>query len=394
MAARGISDGPQCSVIADGNHRFLRSAAIYGANSSGKSNFVSSLRCMRSTVLNSVRLNPGEAISSYDPFLLNAVGKSQPTFFEIVFRTGKGTAYRYGFTYDRESIHKEWLFSMLATREHYLFIRNNDGIGINEALFPEGRDKETQVNDNRLFLSLCAQLGGEKSQDVIDWFENGFVVVSGLVSRRYEDYTKELFRSKDPLSEDLLDFFKKIQLGFVDISTHEEKILFPRSISNYTDRVVVKVDSIHNKYDRNGNVVDTVNFDFDSRESTGTNKIFNLSGIIFNALRKGATLAVDEMDAAMHPLISQQVISLFSNPDYSPYNAQLIFNTHDTHLLSAKILRRDQIWFTEKDSKEETDLYNMMDIVFPDGSKPRNDADYEKNYINGRYGAVPFLKVE
>ena len=93
----------------------------------------------------------------------------------------------------------------------------------------------------------------------------------------------------------------------------------------------------------------------------------------------------------MHPLISQYIIELFNNPETNPKNAQLIFTTHDTHLLSQKILRRDQIWFTEKDSKEQTDLYSLIDIVLPDGTKPRNDANYEKNYIAVRYGAIPYI---
>lgn len=127
---------------------------------------------------------------------------------------------------------------------------------------------------------------------------------------------------------------------------------------------------------------------------SGTTKLFNLSGVLFEALKGGYTLVVDEMDASMHPLISQQLIMLFNDPETNPKNAQLIFNTHDTHLLSSGLLRRDQIWFTEKNHSEETDLYNMMDIVFPDGTKPRNDANYEKNHIAGRYGAIPYILNE
>ena len=108
-------------------------------------------------------------------------------------------------------------------------------------------------------------------------------------------------------------------------------------------------------------------------------------------LEKGAVLVIDELDAKMHPLISQEIIRLFNNKEKNPKNAQLIFTTHDTHLLSTKMLRRDQIWFTEKNDAEQTDLYSLTDIVLPDGSKPRNDANYEKNYIAGRYGAIPYI---
>ena len=116
-----------------------------------------------------------------------------------------------------------------------------------------------------------------------------------------------------------------------------------------------------------------------------------MAGHIFEVLDSGWVLVIDELDAKMHPLISQQIIKLFNDPKTNPNNAQLIFTTHDTHLLSSKMLRRDQIWFTEKNDVEQTDLYCLTDIVLPDGSKPRNDANYEKNYIAGRYGAIPYI---
>ena len=126
-------------------------------------------------------------------------------------------------------------------------------------------------------------------------------------------------------------------------------------------------------------------------ESDGTKKMIAALPVILLALQEGRLVIIDELDAKMHPLISQYIIELFNNPETNPNNAQLVFTTHDTHLLSQKILRRDQIWFTEKDSKEQTDLYSLMDIVLPDGTKPRNDANYERNYIAGRYGAIPYI---
>lgn len=191
-----------------------------------------------------------------------------------------------------------------------------------------------------------------------------------------------------------------MRLGFNNIFTHEEepnvpqdlpmelKALFQREIQG---KKSIELDSIHSVYSEKGKIVGTINFSFEDRESSGTNKLFDLSGPIFETLYSGTVLVVDELDAKMHPLISQYIIELFNNPETNPNNAQLIFTIHDTHLLSQKILRRDQIWFTEKDSKEQTDLYSLMDIVLPDGTKPRNDANYEKNYIAGRYGAIPYI---
>lgn len=153
----------------------------------------------------------------------------------------------------------------------------------------------------------------------------------------------------------------------------------------------IKLTTTHNRYNSKGEVIGEVIFNFENQESAGTQKLVELSGPIFETLLRGSILMVDELDAKMYPLISEYIIRLFNSPETNPLNAQLIFSTHDTHLLSARLLRRDQIWFTEKDPMEETDLYSMMDIVLPDGSKPRNDTNYEKNYINGRYGAIPFI---
>ena len=151
------------------------------------------------------------------------------------------------------------------------------------------------------------------------------------------------------------------------------------------------METLHQLYDKSGMVCGTIEFQFDEKESAGTRKLFDISGPIFDTLARGAVLVIDELDAKMHPLISQQIIQLFHNPATNPLNAQLIFTTHDTHLLSSKMLRRDQVWFTEKNDVEQTDLYCLTDIVLPDGTKPRNDANYEKNYIAGRYGAIPYI---
>ena len=118
-----------------------------------------------------------------------------------------------------------------------------------------------------------------------------------------------------------------------------------------------------------------------------------MAGPIFDTLSHGSILVVDELDAKMHPLISREIVSLFNDPERNVKGAQLIFTTHDTNLLSARLLRRDQIWFTEKDEQERTDLYNIMQIVLPDGKKPRGDGNIERNYIRGRYGAIPYIQT-
>ncbi|RLD58686.1 MAG: ATP-binding protein, partial [Bacteroidetes bacterium] len=149
--------------------------------------------------------------------------------------------------------------------------------------------------------------------------------------------------------------------------------------------------TVHNKYDKKGNIIDTVLLDKNENESEGTNKIMDLSGPIFDTLISGRLLVIDELDSKLHPLITIHIVNLFNDPETNPNNAQLLFATHDTNLLSSDLFRRDQVWFTEKDEKEQTDMYALHDINLPDGTKVRNDSNLEKNYIRGRYGAIPFI---
>lgn len=400
LYAQGLKEEAKDNVATLSSYSVLKTLAVYGANSSGKSNLVNALHTMMSCILSSVRLNDNDPLQ-YDPFLL--INKNEdPTFFEISFQKND-LIYRYGFKYSLQKIEEEWLFSKKATlrsKEQVLFVRNEDGIGFDEKIFPEGDIKNAKLNDNRLFLSLCQQLGGEISKQVMSWFQSDFHVLSGLNNQEYSGVSRLFFHEKNEVSKNAMDFFKKLQLGFDNIVTHEEELIIPddmpkelRSLleKDLKGKKTIEVDSVHNQYNRNGKVCGSVKFHFDERESSGTRKLFDLSGPVFDTLFNGSVLIIDELDAKMHPLISQYIISLFNNKETNPKNAQLIFTTHDTHLLSQKLLRRDQIWFTEKDDSEQTDLYNLMDIVLPDGTKPRNDSNYEKNYIAGRYGAIPYI---
>ena len=377
--SQSLSEAATDNVANVLSYNVLKTVAFYGANSSGKSNLVRALQTMRDVVLSSVKLNPNEHLK-YEPFLL-LKDNSEPTLFEVRFLKGD-FCYRYGFSYNETDIIEEWLFRKTTPRskEQALFIRDNEGFAYEDKRFPEGIGLESKVNNNRLFLSVCAQLGGEISKQVISCFMTDFYIFSGLDSQEYRDFSKSFFFRKTKESERALDLFKKLQLGF-------ENIVFS-SIDYNGER---DIESVHRLYDENGDACGHINFPFDDKESSGTRKLFDMTGPIFYALENGRILVIDELDAKMHPLISQHIISLFNNSKTNPKNAQLIFTTHDTHLLSSKMLRRDQIWFTEKNDVEQTDLYCLTDIVLSDGSKPRNDANYEKNYIAGRYGAIPYI---
>jgi hypothetical protein len=385
MAPNSIQDCPKENVIALGHYKYLTTAAIYGANSSGKSNLVMALAAMKSMVLNSVKLNDHDSLA-FDPFLLNVDSASNPTLFEIVYLTEDETRIRYGFEYNAKQIEKEWLFiSTKNKKEQPYFVREEDGIAVNDSVFSEGVGLEERTNDNRLFVSLVAQLGGKISKSIVEFFNSGYVVISGLNSLGYEGLTERMFLDQAPGTANAIKFFQDLQLGFNNIETAEHK--------NESGKKVIDIFTNHNIYDNSGEIAGEQKFRFSSCESQGTQKLFELAGPLFESLKYGRLLVIDELDAKMHPLISQHIIRMFSNPSTNPKHAQLIFTTHDTNILSSHLLRRDQIWFTEKDDTESTDLYSLMNIVLPDGTKPRGDGNLERNYIKGRYGAIPYLRT-
>ncbi len=397
--AKGISE-LKGNIINSNKHKLLRSIVVYGANSSGKSNLIKALDRMRECVLTSVKLNDSDNLD-YSPFLLSKNGEDEPTYFEIIF-LDQGNRYRYGFEYNLNEIINEWLFvGKNSNNETPLFIRTIEGIGVSEK-FTEGQGKEQSTNSNRLFISLVAQLGGETSKQVIEWFKN-YNVLSGLEHKDYNGFTLRMLHKQLNGCDESLSLFKNLNLGFSDIQIAESefnplelpdllsKNVKTKLIKEMTGKTVVSLKTVHNKYDKKGNIIDKVLLDKDDNESEGTNKIMDLSGPIVDTLMLGKLLVIDELDAKLHPLITIHIVNLFNSPETNPNNAQLLFATHDTNLLSSDLFRRDQIWFTEKDEKEQTDLYSLYNVNLPDGSKVRNDSNLERNYIRGRYGAIPFI---
>ena len=399
LKAKGISE-LKTNISTFKNEKILRSAVIYGANSSGKSNLIKALERMREVVLTSVRLNDSDELF-YSPFLLSTETENKPTFFEIVFWQNS-TRYRYGFEYNLKKIVNEWLFAgKTETREKPFFIRTEEGIGI-DTKFKEGEGYESKTNDNRLFVSLVAQLGGDISKKIIDFFKN-YNILSGLEHNDYTGFTMRMLHKNLNGCNESLQLYQTLKLGFQDIKAIESEfnslnipedipdIIKTKLIKEFAGKRGITLKTVHNKFDKKGKIVDFVLLDKEINESEGTNKIIDLSGPIFDTLKLGKSIIIDELDAKLHPLITMRIIELFNNPESNPNNAQLIFATHDTNFLDKELFRRDQIWFTEKDEQEQTDLYSLYDFNLPDGSKVRNDSNLEKNYIRGRYGAIPFI---
>lgn len=399
MEASSIKEH-KVSVISKNKYNLLPLSIFYGANSSGKSNLIKAINTMRFIIEHSVRLNVSDTLP-YDPFALDEGSNSQPTSFEIQFIKGEAL-YRYGFEYNDTTIISEWLYEKrFGEKEYELFVRSRDAIEVSSTRFPEGEGKDGLTNSNRLFLSLVAQLKGEKSNSIMSWFGQ-CNLLSGIDSDGYENFTIKMFLEHLNGSDEAQSFFNTLQLGFSNFFV--EKVNIPKEVldkapdpikaeleKGLAEGKIVESITTHKIYNELGQVIGKRNFHKDEMESEGTKKVIELSGPIFNTLNKGKILIIDELDAKLHPLLTRNIVLLFMDPEKNKHGAQLIFATHDTNLLDLDIIRRDQIWFAEKDKVESTDIYSLVEFKDEEGKKIRNDRDIKRDYIRGRYGAIPFI---
>jgi len=380
-------------------HKILKSSVIYGANSSGKSNLIKAMSTMRRLVTHSSRQSSTDKLNIV-PFLLNTDTQNSPSFFEVLFLL-EDARYRYGFEVDNSNIISEWLFKTSGIKEITLFIRDRDKIEVSEG-FIEANDLEDKTRENGLFLSVVDQFNGPTAKKIMKWFYN-WVTISGLKHEDYRGITLSML-DKDLSKNKLREFYKSLDLGFQELNLIVGELTPERlSVKNVPNEIMTKIladfkggkvatiETVHKRFDSKGNFSDFTKFDLDQQESAGTNKIVDMSGAIFKTLTEGNVLVIDELDAKLHPLITIAIIRLFNSPDFNKKNAQLVFATHDTNLLTYGCFRRDQIYFTEKDKFEATDLYSLVEYKEEDGNKIRKDRSYEKDYIKGRYGAIPFI---
>jgi uncharacterized protein len=376
----------QNSFNTESDFSLLKSAAIYGANASGKSNLISALAFMREFTLNSSKESQSWELINTEPFRLAVETAGKPSFFELVFLLGT-KKYRYGFEVNSRKVVSEWLFYSPTNKESKLFTRDLNGIVCSSA-FKEGKGITEKTRDNALFLSVVAQFNGAIAQEVLGWFRSLGIMSAQPDSRNRQD-TVERFQEEGNRLE-IIRFIKSLDLGIEDIQLEGVKpqlSLFLDHVRNIQSKIKERVfiRTIHKKYDSDGLSNTIEKFDLDDNESDGTKKLFSLSGALIDALSQSRILVIDELDARLHPLITSAIIRLFNSNETNPNNAQLIFTTHDTNLLSNTIFRRDQIWFTEKTKQGATSLYSLAEF------KVRNDASFEKDYIQGRYGAIPFI---
>lgn len=347
----------------------LRSVVTYGANASGKSNLIKALGFFKWFTINSTKeVQPVDKIE-LDSYRLSAETANAPSFFESIFVIDQ-SQYRYGFEVDNHSVYKEWLYRkplIKRRKEIELFYREEQNYILHTKLdvAKELVDKK-MVRNNALLLSVIAQFNEPNAIKIIEWLSNT-TIISSMHYKIIMD-SAATYLDNSAIKERIVAFVRGADLGIEDIINIDNTII-----------------SKHIQYDDDGKEISQISFPFHKNESEGTIKYFSLAYPIINALDSGGRLIIDEFDAKMHPILTQNIVALFNSKESNPHNAQIFFTTHDTNMLNNTIFRRDQIWFTQKDSYGASKIYPLSDY------KVRNNAILEKEYLLGRYGAIPIV---
>jgi AAA15 family ATPase/GTPase len=348
----------------------LKTATVFGSNGSGKSNFIKAMSRMSEVISNSfsdsLKKDEEKPVHNFS-FKLNSLTERAETMFEVSFLVNS-TIYRYGFEILDNEIVNEWLYRK-NEREVYLFTRIKGVFDINKESFPEGEKYKNDVNSNVLFISHLAQNNQPNARIVFNWFSN-VNVISGLYDLNYNRFTAKLLES-DPK-------FKKwasIALKFLEITNVE------------AGEKEGEIVTYHNKYDDNNLLIDSVAFNA-RMESDGTKKLIHTLGPIYDTLKLGRILFIDEFDSKLHPNLSKKLVELFHR--FNLNGAQLIFSAHDSNLLDKDLFRRDQIWFVEKDQFGASSLYSLSEF---DAKTVRNTSAFDKKYLANIFGAADTIDL-
>ena len=380
------------NIIESANENYLKSAVIYGANASGKSNLIKAIRAVKIMVVNSNNMQPNTMLPIV-PFKFNEKSLVEPSEFELIMLINN-IKYVYGFKADTYRVYEEYLYYYPNGKETEIFERTN----VNDYHFTKAENKLNDIKskniENKLFLATATTWNYEKTKPVYEFIANEISVVFDYETLRglsFEQYSNDKTGELKKFSLGILNK-TDININDYDVSnvemTDEQLATFPAEIRPFIPKGMkgYNVSTNHNIKDENGNIKIS-KLDFED-ESLGTQNMFILNPLLLKVLKQGEILIVDELDKSLHPFLVKYIVSLFNSEEYNKKGAQLIFNTHDTNLLSLDLFRRDQIWFTEKNSENgETDLYPLDDFSV------RKLENIQKGYLNGRYGAIPFIST-
>ena len=378
MQAAAISEHTDRIIKDSDEQLFLPVSAIYGPNGGGKSNVLEALQTLGTMVLRPVHATKQNRTTDYKfnrypvkPFIFSEEGKNNPTEFEIFFRT-EIAEYRYVLHTREDVVVYECLdrVKMETGRKSALFQRKGEEISLRGVLaklkISEGMSKN---------LPLLSYLGitymnNEVIKDAINWFEYGIDFLN--YGNPFEEL-RTAIASSDEIKKLVLDMIKEMDLDIENFRVEEHE---NNQIEIYTQ---------HN--------VDGYKAELTlSEESSGTKKLFGLLPFIANSLVNGTTLVIDELDAKIHPVLLRYVIMLFNNMETNRHGAQLVFTSHDLSTMNSEVFRRDEIWFVAKGNNQNSRLYSLVEFKTGNGEVVRKDAKYDKQYLEGKYGADPYLR--
>ena len=378
-----------CAAV---NGSLVPAIVIYGANASGKSNLVAAMRAMRSMILLShAKGKPEGGVPRY-PFRLDPGFSRKPSRFDIDFVID-GVRHHYGFEASDTEFVSEWLYVFPKSHRRTLFERVGNEFSFGRSLRGRNQIIASLTRPNSLFLSAAAQNGHEQLSRVYGYFASieGFqeIDISGPAA------SAEL--AEQEVDARVIDFLKKVGAGIIgyqrkETRLSEEEQAFHREITeafrklgqaSFRPETDVKDKRVSIEFAHRGRGGEEIYLELD-HESDGTRRLLFLLTLVFRALDQGLPLFIDELDASLHTHACEELLNLFCSRKNNPNGAQLVATTHDTNLMNSPVLRRDQLWFIQKDSEGATELFPLTDI------RTRKSDNIEKGYLQGRYGAVPF----
>jgi AAA15 family ATPase/GTPase len=346
---------------------------------------------MRTVIVGSSKTQRGEKLPVV-PHLFDISSSKNPSEFEVTFIVG-GIRYQYGFAASPERIYEEWLFAYPKGRSQRWFTRVYDPktstyvTSYTEKLLGQKQLWIDATRENSLFLATAVQLNSKQLAPLYEWFDNKATLIG--FREGYPQYTASLCLKGGSPKKVILDFLRRADLDIKDLIVKEDKYdlsKMPKDMPDslkkeLADRTFLDIKLIHS-------VVGGPDVEIDiSEESDGTQKLFSLIGPFIETLASGDVLFVDELHENLHPNMLRFIVSVFNNTTLNPSGAQLIFSTHDTSIMDQKYLRRDQVWFVDKKKDQSSRLYPLSDF-----SPRKGHEDLGKNYLSGRYGALPYFK--
>lgn len=365
----------------------LRTAVVYGPNASGKSSLLRALDYLRAVVAESATvIQPGQTYN-VQPFKLDAVSAPQPTEFEITFLLS-GVRHQYAFSMTAQRIVSESLLVYRSSKPTQLYSRQHvdgDRYDYEFSTYLTGPRKlwQDSTRPNALFLSMAAQLNSEQLSPVFNWIVRSITFLPAGTTVR-PDFTTALLATEQGRAS-IREFLSAADISIADVQAVPRKGMHAQWVMSASDLQGSQGErEFLMPVFEHSTPKGSAKFELHD-ESEGTQRLYGLIAPVLNCLRDGHVLVVDELDSSLHTLLVRRLITLFQTPELNPNGAQLIFSTHDTSLLDHTLFRRDQIWFTEKDADQATRLYPLTDF------SPRKQEAWERGYLTGRYGAVPFF---